>query len=151
MKPTDGWSGYNGVRDLSADAVIQTGGWHPRYARVLLIEHNDHDGLVLVDGNGDGAELELEYWHRGDDGLWRCGATAGHGPLAFPPTFQAWNAGDFVAAVGRARPGAKIEIEYGGQRYRRHANEFGIWGFVHVADSPDSSELPTMVGRPPVV
>lgn len=70
------------IRDLSADAVIMVGGWDPRYARVLLIEHEENNALVLVDGNGDGAELELEYWHRDHgDGLWRGGRPGYRLPL----------------------------------------------------------------------
>jgi hypothetical protein len=133
------------IRELAVDAIIQAGGWHPRYARVLLIEHDEQDAVIIVDGNGDGADLELEYWHRGDDGLWHGGATSGHGPLAFMPTFQAWNGADFVAAVGRARPNAEITLAYAGQAYRRRASEFGIWGFVHAADLPDTGELPVLV------
>lgn len=49
----------DGIRELSADAVVGAGGWHPQYARVLLIEHDDRNAVVLVDGHGDGAELEL--------------------------------------------------------------------------------------------
>ena len=97
-----------GIAELSADAVIHVGGWHPRYARVLLIEHDEQDAVILVDGNGDGAELELEYWHRGDDGRWLGGSTSGYGPLAFLPTLRAWNAGPFVAAVGRTQPNAEV-------------------------------------------
>jgi hypothetical protein len=62
------------VRVLSEDAIIRIGGWHPRYTRVLLIEHDEDDAIVLIDGNGDGAELELEYWHRETDGTWRGGS-----------------------------------------------------------------------------
>jgi hypothetical protein len=139
----------DGVRELSADAVIDTGGWPPRYARVLLIEHDEQDAVILVDGNGDGAELELEYWRRGDDGLWHGGSTSGHGPLASLPESQTWNAGDFVAAVGRARPFTEVSVEYGGRRYRRRANEFGTWGFVHASDSPNTGELPAVVIESP--
>ena len=40
----------DGIRVPSADTVIRAGGWHPKYARVLLIEHNgDH---------GDGADAQ---------------------------------------------------------------------------------------------
>ena len=70
------------IRELSADAIISAGGWHPRYARVLLIERDDDAAMMLVDGNGDGAELELEYWHRDVDGAWHGGSCGGHGPLA---------------------------------------------------------------------
>jgi hypothetical protein len=137
------------IRELTAAAIIRAGGWHPRYARVLLIEHDEQDAVVLVDGNGDGAELELEYWHRGDTGRWHGGASSGHGPLAYLPDFQAWNAINFVAALGRARPGAEVSIEYGGKVFRRQATEFGTWGFVHAADSPRGDELPTLTSTSP--
>jgi len=135
----------DGVRELSADAVIRTGGWHPRYARVLLIEHDEQDAVILVDGNGDGAELELEHWRRGEDDRWHGRSSSGHGPLAGLPTFQAWNALEFVVAVGRAQPNTEVSVQYSGQVYRRRANEFGTWAFVHAADSPDSDELPAVV------
>jgi hypothetical protein len=133
-----------GIAELSADSVIRTGGWHPRYARVLLIEHDEQDAVILVDGNGDGAELELEYWHRGEDGRWHGGGTSGYGPVAFLPRLRAWNAGPFVAAVGRTQPNAEVTVAYAGEAYRRRASEFGTWGFVHAADSPDTGELPRL-------
>jgi hypothetical protein len=139
------------ICELAADAIIASGGWNPRYARVLLIEHDEQDAVILVDGNGDGAELELEYWHRGDDGLWHGGSTSGHGPLASLPEFQTWNAGAFVAALGRARPGSDISVEYGGRSYRRRATDVGTWGFVHAASSPRSDELPAIGGGSPPV
>ena len=53
---------------LSAQTVIESGGWHPRYARVLLILQLGDEALVLVDGNGDGAEVESEQWFLTDEG-----------------------------------------------------------------------------------
>jgi hypothetical protein len=132
------------IRELTAEAVIHVGGWHPRYARVLLIEHDEQDAVILVDGNGDGAELELEYWHRGEDGRWQGGSTSGYGTLASLPILQAWNAGPFVAAVGRTQPNAEVTVAYAGEVYRRRASEFGTWGFVHAADSPETGELPRL-------
>lgn len=137
------------IRELTADAIIRAGGWHPRHARVLLIEPDEQDAVILIDGNGDGAELELEYWYLGDDGRWHGGATSGHGPLAFLPAFQAWNAVDFVTAIGRTLPNTEVSVQYGGRVYRRRANEFGIWGFVHAADSPHKGELPAVVSESP--
>jgi hypothetical protein len=128
----------------SAETIIRTGGWHPRYARVLLVEHDGDRALVLVDGNGDGAELELEYWLRDADGEWQGGSSSGHGALEYMATAQSWDAGDFVAALGRADPGAEITIQYGGATYRRRTNEFGLWGFVHPADSSRTDETPTV-------
>lgn len=138
------------MRVLSAEALIRVGGWHPSYARVLLIEHNEDDAVVLVDGNGDGAELELEYWHRDDsDGLWRGGSTSGHGPLDFLPPLHSWDAGEFVVALGRVAPAADVTVEYGGHAYHRTANELGIWGLIHAADSARPGELPEVTAFRP--
>ena len=132
------------IRELSADAIIKIGGWHPRYARVLLIEHDGADAVVLVDGNGDGAELELEYWHRGSDGTWSGGSSSGHGGLDFLPSSQSWNAGPFVVALGRVAPATQVTVEYGGHTYYRTASQLGIWGFIHPADSAQPGELPAV-------
>jgi hypothetical protein len=140
----------DGIGELSPEAVVREGGWHPAYARVLLIEQDDDLAVVLVDGNGDGAELELEYWQRDADGRWRGGSTSGHGPLVSMPAAQSWNAGAFVAALGRTVPGAEVSVEYGGRVYRRQANESGTWGFIHAADSARPEELPAVAaGAPP--
>jgi hypothetical protein len=137
------------IRELSADAIIRIGGWHPGYARVLLIEHDEDHAVVLVDGNGDGAELELEYWHRDADGTWGGGSSSGHGPLDFLPSAQRWYAGQFVVALGRVAPATEVTVEYGGQTYRRTANEFGVWGLVHAADSARPGELPEVTAYRP--
>jgi hypothetical protein len=137
------------IRALSEDAIIGLGGWHPRYARVLLIEHDEGNALVLVDGNGDGAELELEYWFRDSDGTWLGGSSSGYGSLDFLASSQSWDAGDFVAALGRVAPATEVSVEYGGHTYRRRANEFGIWGFVHTADSARPGDLPTVTAFRP--
>jgi hypothetical protein len=107
------------IGDLTADALIAAGGWDPKYARVLLIEHDGHDAVVLIDGNGDGAELELEYWQREADGIRHGGSSSGHGALVYLPAAQSWHAGPFVAAVGRTDPAAEVAVEYGGRVYGR--------------------------------
>ncbi len=137
------------VRELSGEAVVRAGGWHPKYARALLVEQDGDLALVLIDGNGDGAELEVEYWERDADGLWRGGSSSGHGQLDSLPDAQSWNAGPFVAALGRAKPGAQVSVGYGGHVYRRHANEHGIWGFLHAADYARPDELPIQVAVEP--
>ena len=138
-----------GIRELSAEAIVRLGGWHPGYARVRLIAQDDHHAVVLVDGNGDDSELELEYWHRDQDGLWYGGSSSGYGSLATMRT-QTWTAGDFVAALGRAEPGSEITIEFGGRTHRRLANKSGAWGFVHTTGSGECAELPVVAAvRPP--
>jgi len=142
---TVGRIGYEGgMSGPSTETIILTGGWHPRYARVLLVEHDGDRALVLVDGNGDGAELELEYWLRDAEGVWQGGSTSGHGALEYMTAAQSWNAGDFVVALGRTHPGAEISIQYDGAAYRRRANEFGLWGFIHQSDSARTDEVPTV-------
>ncbi len=131
--------------ELSAEALIRLGGWHPAYARVLFIEHDGDHAVALIDGNGDGAELEIEYWSRESDGLWRGGSSSGDGPLDQLAAVQSRDAGEFVAAVGRVKPGAAVSLEYGGRTYRRVASELGVWGFIHAADSPLPGELPSVV------
>ncbi len=140
----------HGIGELSAEALITAGGWHPAYARILLIEQDGDLAVVLVDGNGDGSELELEYWQRGADGLWRGGSTSGYGPLDDIPTAQIWNAGDFVGAIGRVEPTDEVSVEYGGHLYRAAVSEIGIWGFVHAAESVRPGEYPAVfVSTPP--
>jgi len=132
---------------LTSDLVISEGGWDPRWARVLLI--GEHDGLavVLVDGNGDGAELELEYWARAG-GRWTGGATSGHGPLSRLGPAEAWTTGSHVVALGKAAPGARVRLSYAGEAHWCRANEFGIWGFIAAADPGSPGELPAVAPAP---
>jgi hypothetical protein len=65
---------------LNAQTVVERGGWHPRYARVLFILQLGDEGLVLVDGNGDGAEVESDQWFLTDEG-WVAGSSSGIGPF----------------------------------------------------------------------
>jgi hypothetical protein len=134
------------IAALSPDAVIRYGGWDPRYARVLLIARDGDLALALVDGNGDGAELEVEYWHHYDGG-WHPGASSGYGPLASMAPVNTWNAGELVCALGRGSPGSHVHIAYGDRTYTREANDFGVWGFVHEADSPHEDETPAVGPR----
>jgi hypothetical protein len=131
---------------LTAQLVISAGGWHPAYARVLLIEQDAGAGLglVLVDGNGDGAELELEYWQREGTGRWQGGSSSGHGALEWLEAVTSWHGGPFGGACGRAAPGQAVQVSYGGRAYRRTASELGVWGFIHAADSADPGEVPAL-------
>lgn len=122
---------------LTAELVISAGGWHPGHARVLLIERDAGTdrgarlGLVLVDGNGDGAELEVEYWQRGGSGRWQAGSSSGGGPLDGLPAITSWSAGPFVCAYGRTGPRQAVQVRYGGRVHYRTASVLGIWGFIH--------------------
>ena len=52
---------------LTEEEFLAHGGWHPRYARVLAVASDGDYGFAVVDGNGDGADLEAEMWQ------WDCG------------------------------------------------------------------------------
>src|ERR1700680_403160 len=77
--------------NLTDALVLDSGGWHSAHARVLLTVADENVGFVLVDGNGDGAELEMEYWFQDDNG-WRAGSSTGEGPLGELET-KRWDAG----------------------------------------------------------
>ncbi len=79
---------------LSHRDVLASGGWHPRYARVLITASDGDYGFALVDGNGDGAELEEELWRWEDGGPaghghWEGGSSSGAGPLGYLPPLVA--------------------------------------------------------------
>jgi len=116
--------------NLTEDLVIATGGWNPAFARVVLIVADEDVALVLVDGNGDGAELELEYWDKGADG-WVGGQSNGFGSLGWATgSMNRWDAGSMVCAVGGGAPGETVRIGYDGQVCECAVNQSGLWGFV---------------------
>lgn len=129
---------------LAPEVVLSEGGWNRNFARVLLIEEHDGQAVVLVDGNGDGAELELEYWSReGDDG-WVSGASSGYSGLGSLGPAETWTTGTHVVALGKVAPGAEVRVSYAGITYSRRADESGIWGFIELADPESPQELPTV-------
>jgi hypothetical protein len=127
-------------RPLSPPVVLARGGWHPAFARVLLVEQSLDLALVLVDGNGDGAEVEVEYWRH--DGEWEELASSGYGPLDAIEPFSSWRPDGFVCALGRTGPGEAVIVDYAGSAHRRLANEFGLWGFIHDGRTETLDELP---------
>jgi hypothetical protein len=114
--------------DLTDDVIISLGGWDTRYARVMMTAVDDDVAIALIDGNGDGAELEMEYWLK-KDGAWEGGSTSGHGPLDSLSTSR-WDAGPMVCAVGPAAPGDVVRIGYEGAAHECQANQYGVWGFI---------------------
>ena len=115
--------------DLTDDLVIDAGAWHPAFARVVLIVADEDVAIVLVDGNGDGAELEMEYWNKNADG-WVGGSSSGYGPLGGMGWTSRWDAGPMVCAVGEGVPGESVRLRYDGEVCECMVNEFGFWGFV---------------------
>jgi hypothetical protein len=120
---------------LDESLIISVGGWDPRYARVAMVAVDDDVAIALVDGNGDGAELEMEYWFK-EDGKWRAGQSGGHGPLDSLSTSR-WDAGPMVCAVGPAVPGNVFRIRYEGTVHECRANQFGVWAFIRKVEHMD--------------
>jgi hypothetical protein len=129
---------------LAPEVVLSEGGWNRNFAQVLLIEEHDGQAVVLVDGNGDGAELELEYWSREGDGGWVSGASSGYSGLGSLGPAETWTTGTHVVALGKVAPGAEVRISYAGSTHSRRANESGIWGFIEPADPESPQELPSV-------
>jgi hypothetical protein len=128
--------------DLTDELVIETGGWSARYARVALVVVDGDIAVVLVDGNGDGAELELEAWHRGEGG-WEGDASSGSpggGTLG-----STWSGGAQWCMAGRSVPGEVTVVRFKNEDYRCEANHLGFWGFVRQTDDLVRDERPTII------
>lgn len=129
---------------LSPEVVLSEGGWNRNFARVLLVEEYDEQAVALVDGNGDGAELELEYWTREGASGWVCASSSGYSDLGSLARAETWTTGTHVVALGKVAPGADVRLSYAGGTHSRQANEFGIWGFIAPADPESPGELPVV-------
>jgi hypothetical protein len=116
--------------------VLATGGWHPRYVRVLATASDGDYGIAIVDGNGDGAELEEEarLW---DDGHWAPGNSSGAGPLDFLGAIQTGGeVSEARYAYGRALGRDSVRISFGGQTYEVPVGLEGVWAFIKIGNGP---------------
>ncbi len=124
------------VKELNEGAVISAGGWHPCYARVLLIHQLGDEAIVLVDGNGDGAEVEAENWYRDERGDWLGGSSSGVGAWDGRPIWTwGWRDGTGYV-IGCAAPGRAVVVEWQDDTATAAANDLGIY----VALFPGQSE-----------
>jgi hypothetical protein len=115
---------------LTEAEVLAQGGWHPRYARVLALASDGDYGFALVDGNGDGAELEAELWCW-DDGGWAGAGSSGAGPLRTLESVRAADhRDDAYYAYGRAPGRESITLSLDGQQHRVPVGRHGVWAFV---------------------
>jgi len=114
--------------NLTDDVIIVAGGWNATYARVVMVAVDHDEAITLVDGNGDGVELEQEFWTRESTG-WRAGSSVGYGSLTRLPT-SIWDAGHAVCAFGSISPGETVHIRYEGVIHECVGNQYGIWAFI---------------------
>lgn len=128
---------------LTEADVIALSGWHPRYARVLALASEGDHGFAVVDGNGDGAELEVELWWW-EEGAWTSGSSSGTGPLDGLASFQAGGEpGVICFAYGWAPGRGSVTISYDGQLHDVPISRHGVWAFVSGSDT--ASEFPRLV------
>jgi hypothetical protein len=121
---------------LTPDDVLASGGWHPRYVRVLAVASEGDYGIAVVDGNGDGAELEQETWFW-DDGRWTPGASSGTGPLDTLGAIQTGGeVGDACFAFGRAPSRPSVTVSFGGQTFEVPVGPHGVWAFIKAGPGP---------------
>jgi hypothetical protein len=120
---------------LSEEDVIARGGWHRRYARVLAVASDGDYGFAVVDGNGDGAELEAETW-MWDGGNWAAAGSSGAGPLDHLGPMQSGGQGGTFWAYGRAPVGRSVTINFGGELHRIPVSRYGVWAFIKIRANP---------------
>jgi hypothetical protein len=129
---------------LTEEDVLARGGWHPRYARVLAVVSDGDYAFALVDGNGDGAELEAEAW-LWDSGTWEAGTSSGAGPLGTLGREQTggW-AGPACFAFGRVPGRESVTVECDGELHQVPVGREGIWAFIKIRASPDGLGFPAL-------
>jgi hypothetical protein len=127
---------------LTEDEVITGGGWHPRYTRVLAVASDGDHAFALVDGNGDGAELEAEIW-AWDGQTWTGAGSSGAGPLdTLGPSQTGGQIGSSYFAYGSAPGRQTITIDFDGHRHQVPVSRYGVWAFIKTGTSPGKPTFP---------
>lgn len=128
---------------LTEDEVISSGGWHPRYVRVLAVASDGDHGLAIVDGNGDGGELDAETW-TWEAGAWISLASSGAGPLdALGPEQADGQIDNAYFAFGQASARQAITIAFDHHLYQVPVSRHGVWAFIKTSTSPGNCDPPT--------
>ena len=132
---------------LSTAEVVALGGWHPRYARVIAVASAGDYSFALVDGNGDGSELEAEHWFW-DEGSWQPGASSGAGPLdAIGPLHSGGQAGEYAWFGYGSAPGRDtVTIVFDGRTHQVPVGSYGYWAFTGIRADPGGHDEPALVG-----
>ncbi len=129
---------------LSAEEILAHGGWHPRYARVLAAASDGHFGFAVIDGNGDGAELETEIWHS-ENGTWHSASSSGAGPLSdLGPLQTGGQIGDACFAYGAAPRRQSVTISFDGRLHEVPVGPAGVWAFIKARTNPADHEPPSL-------
>jgi hypothetical protein len=130
---------------LTTAEVVALGGWHPSYARVIAVASAGDHGFALVDGNGDGSELEAEHW-LWHEGSWQPGGSSGVGPLdAVGPLHSGGHAADSAwFAYGSAPDQDTVTIAFDGRSHQVPVGSYGVWAFTGIRADPDWHDEPAL-------
>lgn len=129
---------------LSEEEILARGGWHPRYARVLAVASDGDYGFAVVDGNGDGAELEAEAW-QWDGRNWQGAGSSGAGPLSnLGPLRTGGQIGDACSAYGSAPGRQSVRISFDGRHHDVPVSQHGVWAFVKIRTDPHGQGFPSL-------
>lgn len=108
------------MRRLDRDTAIEAGGWDARYAIVLAVATNGNAGAAIVDTNGDGADIDFDWYER-VDGTWHPMSSFNIGESG-----SAQHAGH-TAMWGRGIAGESFKAEHEGKRDATTASDTGWW------------------------
>ncbi len=133
---------------LSEEEVLARGGWHPRYARILAAVSDGDFGFAVIDGNGDGAELEAEAW-TWDNGTWHGASSSGAGALSdLGPLRTGGQIGGACFAYGAAPSRRQsVTISFEGRLHDIPVGPAGVWAFIKVRTNPADYEPPALRTR----
>jgi hypothetical protein len=113
---------------------IGWGGWHSRFARVLVEARNNQFAFALIDTNGDGRALASEVAVLDDSGLWQHFESDEDSS-----DVGRWWTSNVVCAWGLDSRRATVVLAYGGKQHLIRADRSGRWAFIHPCD-PTAAE-----------
>ena len=128
---------------LSTADVVARGGWHPRCVRVIAVASAGDYGFALVDGNGDGSELEAEHW-LWLEGAWQQRGSSGIGPLDGVGPLHSGGYMDDTAwfAFGSAAGQDTVTVAFGGRSHQVPVGSYGVWAYTGIRAGPGGREEP---------
>ena len=130
---------------LTTAEVVALGGWHPRYVQVIAVASAGGSGFALVDGNGDGSELEAEHWlwHQGS---WQPRGSSGVGPLDAIGLLHSGGHADDSAwfAYGSAPGQDTVTIAFDGRNHQVPVGNYGVWAFAGLSADPGRRDEPAL-------
>ncbi|MEV6768322.1 hypothetical protein AB0N05_06760 [Nocardia sp. NPDC051030] len=115
--------------------MIAIGGWHPAHACVLAVGGNGIWAVALVDTNGDGREIDIDYLLRDGDGRWHSGTSVG--AISDQPGANIGGSLDLEGPIycyGRAQRPGPTEVEFDGEQIQVTAASNGWWVWVRPAE-----------------